>query len=41
VRQERFGAGSADQKSMDAELAGRIMNDARYDVRIATSRWQD
>lgn len=34
VRQERFGAGSADQKSMDAELASRIMNDKRFDANL-------
>lgn len=31
VRQERFSAGSADQKNMDAEIADRIARDTRYD----------
>ena len=31
VRQERFGAGSRDQKDMDAELATHIMRDTKYD----------
>ncbi|GAA97213.1 uncharacterized protein L969DRAFT_91938 [Mixia osmundae IAM 14324] len=31
VRQERFGAGSADQKSMDAEMASRIVGDAKFE----------
>ncbi|PWN42775.1 hypothetical protein IE81DRAFT_289722 [Ceraceosorus guamensis] len=30
VRQERFGAGSSDQKDMDAEFAKRIMNDSNF-----------
>jgi len=30
VRQERFGAGSADQKNVDAEMATRITNDAAF-----------
>jgi hypothetical protein len=32
VRQERFGAGSAEQKSLDAAMAGAIAGDARYQV---------
>lgn len=32
VRQERFGAGSSDQKNMDAEMAANIATDARFDV---------
>jgi hypothetical protein len=32
VRQERFGAGSADQKNLDAEMATAIAGDARFDV---------
>jgi hypothetical protein len=32
VRQERFGAGSADQKSMDASMAAAIMGDAKFEV---------
>lgn len=35
VRQERFGAGANDQKSMDAALANAIATDAKYEV----SRW--
>lgn len=31
VRQERFSAGAADQKNMDAEIADRIARDGRYD----------
>ncbi|KAK4047673.1 Pre-mRNA-splicing factor cwf19 [Microbotryomycetes sp. JL221] len=31
VRQERFSAGSRDQKSMDVEMANRIMTDSRFD----------
>lgn len=31
VRQERFGAGSSDQKSMDASMATAIMGDAKYE----------
>ncbi|RSH94889.1 hypothetical protein EHS25_004695 [Saitozyma podzolica] len=31
VRQERFGAGSADQKNLDAEMATAIAGDARFD----------
>jgi hypothetical protein len=30
VRQERFSAGAADQKDMDAEMASRIAGDTRY-----------
>lgn len=30
VRQERFGAGSADQKNVDAEMASRIVNDQAF-----------
>lgn len=32
VRQEKFGAGSAEQKSLDASMAGAIAGDARYQV---------
>lgn len=32
LRQERFGAGMADQKDMDMELAGAIMKDAKFEV---------
>lgn len=30
VRQERFGGGAADQKNLDAELAGRIATDSAF-----------
>lgn len=33
LRQERFGAGAADQKNFDAELARRITTDATFQVR--------
>jgi hypothetical protein len=33
LRQERFGGGSADQKNLDAELAGAIMGDGKFEVR--------
>lgn len=32
LRQERFGAGMADQKNLDAELAGAIMGDGKFEV---------
>ena len=32
VRQERFGAGSADQKNLDAELAARIAGDGKFEA---------
>lgn len=32
LRQERFGAGMADQKDIDAELAGAIMGDGKFEV---------
>ena len=32
LRQERFGAGMADQKDLDAELAGAIMGDGKFQV---------
>lgn len=35
VRQERFGAGSSDQKNMDATMAAAIAGDSHYDVRGA------
>lgn len=34
VRQERFGAGAADQKNLDAEMAGAIARDAKYEVSV-------
>jgi hypothetical protein len=33
LRQERFGAGAADQKDMDVELAKAIMTDGGFAVR--------
>lgn len=41
VRQERFGAGSADQKNLDAEMASRIMTDSRYEARLGFSKWDE
>ena len=32
VRQEKFGAGSADQKNLDAEMASAIARDGKYQV---------
>ena len=32
LRQERFGGGMADQKNLDAELAGAIMGDGKFQV---------
>lgn len=37
VRQEKFGAGSADQKNLDAEMASAIARDGRYQVRERAS----
>lgn len=31
LRQEKFGAGAADQKDLDAELAGAIMRDGKFE----------
>lgn len=31
LRQERFGAGGADQKDMDAQLERAIMSDAKFE----------
>jgi tRNA U34 2-thiouridine synthase MnmA/TrmU len=33
LRQERFGAGMADQKETDSELARAIMSDGKFQVR--------
>lgn len=33
MRQEKFGAGSADQKNLDAEMASAIARDGKYQVR--------
>jgi hypothetical protein len=33
VRQERFGAGMADQKNLDAQFAKAIMGDGKFQVR--------
>jgi hypothetical protein len=32
LRQEKFGAGVADQKDLDAQFAGAIMGDAKFEV---------
>ena len=32
LRQERFGAGMADQKDLDAQFAKAIMGDAKFEV---------
>lgn len=40
LRQERFGGGMADQKDLDAELAGAIMGDGKFEVRqILAEPW--
>jgi hypothetical protein len=36
VRQEKFGAGSADQKNLDAEMASAIARDGKYQVSFFT-----
>jgi hypothetical protein len=33
LRQEKFGAGMADQKNLDAELARAIATDGKFEVR--------
>lgn len=33
IRQERFGAGMADQKNLDAQFAKAIMGDGKFQVR--------
>ena len=33
LRQEKFGAGMADQKDLDAQLAKAIMSDGKFQVR--------
>lgn len=35
IRQERFGAGSADQKDFDGQLAKAIMGDTKFQVSCA------
>ena len=32
LRQERFGAGMADQKNLDAQFARAIMGDGKFEV---------
>lgn len=32
LRQEKFGAGMADQKEMDSQLARAIMSDGKFEV---------
>lgn len=34
IRQERFGAGSADQKDLDGQLAKAIMGDGKFQVSL-------
>ncbi len=36
VRQERFGAGASDQKNLDAEMAGAIAKDGKFEVSKAS-----
>jgi hypothetical protein len=33
LREERFGAGMADQKELDSQLAKAIMSDGKFEVR--------
>ena len=33
LRQERFGAGISDQKSLDAQYAKALMGDGKFEVR--------
>lgn len=34
LRQEKFGAGMADQKNLDAEFARAVMTDSGFQVRL-------
>lgn len=36
LRQEKFGAGQADQKDLDAQFAKAIMGDGKFQVRFFT-----
>ena len=38
VRQERFGAGSSDQKNLDAEMAVAIARDGKFEVSTTVSQ---
>lgn len=35
LRQERFGAGMADQKDLDAQFAKAIMSDGKFEVGLS------
>ena len=37
LRQEKFGAGLADQKDLDAQFAKAIMGDGKFEVRPGRS----
>jgi hypothetical protein len=37
LRQERFGAGITDQKSLDAQYAKALMGDGKFEVRPPTA----
>lgn len=37
LRQEKFGAGMADQKNLDAEFARAVMTDSGFQVRFFAS----
>lgn len=37
LRQEKFGAGQADQKDLDAQFAKAIMGDGKFQVRSLTT----
>jgi hypothetical protein len=39
VRQEKFGAGSADQKNLDAEMASAIARDGKYQASQLAQPW--
>jgi hypothetical protein len=39
VRQEKFGAGSADQKNLDAEMASAIARDGKYQASQPAFSW--
>ncbi len=40
LRQERFGAGMADQKNLDAEFARAVMTDGGFQVRRSLSGYE-
>jgi hypothetical protein len=41
LRQERFGAGMADQKDLDAQFAKAIMGDGKFQVSYYFVAWCD